>query len=146
MVWAAQCTASPHSVQKEGKALIDQSLLDTSGHCHVQTSSVTWKGESFPINNPPRSCRAWPNYVYFLPLKDFELTLEEQCSNGLPATLSPGSALLGALQLPFIAVLKGSKVLGERQEPGSPCVVTVFGKGKERSILSLFSWKVSQNV
>lgn len=109
-MWAAQRAAFPHGVQKEGEVLVDQSLLDTSCPCAAQTSSVTWKRESFPINNLHRSCCAYPNRVYFLRLKDFGLTLEEQRSKHLPATLFFGSAcaLLGALHLLFIAVLKGS--------------------------------------
>lgn len=47
--------------------------------------------------------------------------------------LRSACALLGALHLPFIRALKDSKVLGERQEPGTPCLAAVFGKGKKRS-------------
>lgn len=127
------CNFTPQCV--EGGRSTCRSACPRMPECPVQSISVSWKGETFPDNNSPQSCCVYPSCVPFLTLKDFELTLKKQHSKCLPATLSSGSAcaLLGALHLPFIGALKDSKVLGERREPGTPCLAAVFGKGKKRS-------------
>lgn len=129
------CPACSFTLQcvEDGRSTC-RSVCSGMPECPAQSISVTWKGESFPNNNSSQISCVYPNRVHFLMLKGFELTLEKQCSERLPGTLSFSSAcaLLGALHSLFIGALKGRKVLGERQEPGSPCLAAVFGKRKKK--------------
>lgn len=88
MLQVAQHPASSCSMP-EGEALSDQPLLAPFCLCILQNSPVTLEKEPLLANNPPQSFHAYPDCVYFLLLKDFELSLEEQHSKWLPAPCAP---------------------------------------------------------